>query len=396
MRWLEDIGAAVLRGLVRFGAGALSGALIYLLFAEGSGAAALGLADLLLAPLSGEPWLPGAEGARPLLVAGLFGALAALVYGPMLRVLSEVHPSLAGALRRMRLSLKGAQIHVGGVALNLTTDQVDALYPLYVELLTRVSNQSLKRPSGEHLGELKPAIDHLYATFATARGLLSAAGPAELSVGSVEGAPSAELLVVRALDGCIRPFLSRWHPHWDRWQRTGLPEARWPHREACRADLDETLKACRVVIDELGVFFGAKAEGGSAARGDALLAKFQPEDPATASPVGWGEAVDAAYLGLWRRLSVGAAELRGAGDLTALAEAAKEALLSLPAIPPDARLRPGERRPDEVMLAWCTLLSTLLSTQGAAPELELAAARAALIAALGPMPGADDRGAWPA
>jgi hypothetical protein len=392
MRWLENIGLFVVRGLVLLAAGALSGALIYLLFAEGSGAAVEGLADLLLVPFTGEPALGAAEGARPLLVAGLLGALSTVVYGPLLKILSEVHPSFAGALRRMRLSLKGAQINVGGVALELTTAQVDALYPLYVELLTRVSNQSLLRPSGEHLGELKPAIDNLYKTFELARGLLSAAGPAEVSVGSAEGAPSAELLIVRALDGYIRPFLSRWHPHWDRWQGTGLPEARWPHREACRADLDKTLAACRVVIGELGVFFGAKAEAADVARGDALLATFTPADPAPGSPVGWGESVDAAYLGLWRKLMAGALELSDPSALAGLAELAKEALLALPPIPPDARLRVGERRPDEAMMAWLTLILELSQAQTQPVE----DVRRALLDALGAMPGTDDKGAWSA
>jgi hypothetical protein len=55
----------------------------------------------------------------------------------------------------------------------------------------------------------------------------------------------------------------------------------------------------------------------------------------------------------------GALELSDPSALAGLAELAKEALLALPPIPPDARLRVGERRPDVAMMAWLTLILEL-------------------------------------
>jgi hypothetical protein len=437
---LPEKGAALGQLALRALGGGLTGGLLYLLSADDQGVAWGALGDLALkaaSPLLRALGLGGAApptGLGPLLSAAGIGALG-VIFGPSaLRVIAATHPALAAMMRRARVSGLTLRLPLaGGTELKLDTAQADALYPLYVQLSSRVSNQSLAlpRPGGpEYIGDLGIAIKSLRELFEHMRAALTSNGPEQVAV---LGGGSAATLVVQAIDGAIRPFLSRWHPHWDRWVETGLPEARWPAHLECRADLERALARCRAVVAALGALYGAEGpalEGEEVpAMGDELARTFGTAHPNTLRPVGWGKVIDEAWVRLHRTLVVGiggldspaplpstpAALRTGLAEWRALLDEVEAAIAALPPIPPDALVRAGEdgvpeRRPDDTFLQYLRALREPLPYLPAADEVLADAApreqledvaevlndaRERLRGALLLRPGEEDRGPLP-
>jgi hypothetical protein len=386
--------------LRRATAGALVGLWVWAAFSEGFNPALVSLGELLMVPLSEtSPWEPAA-GALPLLWVSTLGACSAWLLQGTLSLIAAFHPALGLALRRSRVRVSLGSFKISGLDLNFSQGQADALYPLYIELRSRVTNHRLiKEHDGnqEHIGSLKPAFDSLYGLFATMRQAMRDAGPGGLPL--LERAEGAEadpaLKAIEAIDAKVRPFLSRWHPHFDQWQKTGLPERRWGQWEACREDLDLALTEVRALVAELDVVYGVPPSNDQTPTheaGRALLDAMSKHDPDTTTPVGWGPEIDLAYVKLWHQLRAGllqpGLDAEGVEKLALLAEAA---LVALPVIPPDVRLRVGERRPDDQMLSWCAALR-----QPQEPDQGFEDWIGGLIEYLGPRPGSTDQGPWSA
>ena len=387
-------------GARRAAGGALIGIWVWAAFSEGFNAALVALGELLLALLSGgSPWAPAAE-ALPIFWVLLLGAASAWALQGALGLIGSFHPALGQALRRSRVRVSLGSFKIGGVDVNISQGQADALYPLYVELRSRVSNHRLIKDhdeAQEHIGSLKPAFDSLYGLFATMRQAMRDAGPAGLPLleraDQTQGDPS--LLAIEAVDACVRPFLSRWHPLFDQWQKTGLPERRWGQWAACRADLDLALAGVRALVAELDVVYGvrgASAPTPPAEAGRALLNQMSKHDPDATTAVGWGPEIDAAVVKVWHQLRAGllrpGLDAEGVEQLASLAEAA---LVALPVIPPDVRLRVAERRPDAELLSWCAVLRRPQEDDQTDEEWI-----GGLIEDLGARPGSADRGPWQA
>jgi hypothetical protein len=418
--------------------GALGGGLLYLLLADGAaeGWAALGALALEVVGPALRPLRPGGAevplGLGPVLGAAGVGVLWATAGPGLVQALGAAHPALAAALRRARVRELTLRLPLGpGANLSLDTSQADALYPLFVQLSTRVSNHSLRigRPgSEEEIGDLGKAIESLRGLFPILREGLTAQGPAQAGL---FGGPSPAGLVAQAVDGAVRPFLARWHPHWDRWAATGLPEARWPLNKDCRADLEVALRACRRIVAALGTLYGAPTppDEAPAAAGAAVAADFSPPHPYTHSPVGWGLVIDAAWAQLHRTLIMGLGGIESPSSIPvtpdalraalqgwrSMVEATSAALSALPLIPPEALLRLSEddvleRRPDDAMLAYLRALREPLPYLPADPEAPAAdagadelndvadllhEAREKLRGLLLQRPGAEDRGPLP-
>jgi hypothetical protein len=380
--------------------GALIGLWGWAAFSEGFTPALVALGELLMAPVSGaSPWAPAAE-ALPILWVSLLGAVSTWALHGALGLIGSVHPALGGALRRTRVRVKVGSIKLPGVGeVELSQGQADALHPLYVELRSRVANHRLVKEHDdghkEHIGALRPAFDSLHRLFGVMREVMHAAGPSgQPLLDRTEGAKlDAAQQAIEAVDACVRPFLSRWHPHFDRWEKTGLPERRWGQWENCRNDLDLTLDAVRPLVAALDVVYGLRAADApkpAEEAGSGLLKGFSKADPDLTTPVGWGAEIDAAYLKLWHQLRVGLLQPGlDAERVEKLAARADEVLAALPFIPPDARLREGERRPDEAILSWCTELRRLQQDDEGHDKWI-----ARLEAALGDRPGSKDRGQW--
>lgn len=104
-----------------------------------------------------------------------------------------------------------------------------AAWALYVELVTRVATT----PKGEGPGDIREALTSLHSIFSTTRQILRDAGPkVGISVGSVGG------IAIAVLNKGLRPFLTRWHPSYSRWERErGTGVDRWPEEASFWADL---------------------------------------------------------------------------------------------------------------------------------------------------------------
>jgi hypothetical protein len=92
---------------------------------------------------------------------------------------------------------------VGEVSWAPDPTQRKAAWELYVELVTRVSTQSLDLEGGL----LREALNSLYSLFDTTREILRAAGP---DVGA--GPDTVGGVAIAVLNKGVRPVLTKWHP----------------------------------------------------------------------------------------------------------------------------------------------------------------------------------------
>ena len=107
--------------------------------------------------------------------------------------------------------------------------QRNAAWAMYVELVTRVSIQTLDVDDGI----LREALDSLYALFAVTRDVLREDGP---KVGASKDTVGGIALIV--LNQVLRPFLTKWHRRLTEHEKTNKPEREWEHEMACRAELE--------------------------------------------------------------------------------------------------------------------------------------------------------------
>ncbi len=129
-------------------------------------------------------------------------------------------------------------------------DEVEAkaAWELYIELVTRISTQPLDRD----VSVAREALDSLYSLFETTRNVLRDAGPA---VGIVRDSVGG--IAVAVLNQGLRPFLSRWHSRYGRWEAgeaepgKGAPaDFDWPDREEFYRELE-------ALQNDLGEYAGA-------------------------------------------------------------------------------------------------------------------------------------------
>lgn len=84
------------------------------------------------------------------------------------------------------------------VEINFETDDQDAAWELYVEMLTRIVTQPL--PS--EVGDEKTALDSVYSLFATTRGILRQRGRSTIQFSRI---------AIPVLNQIVRPFTAKWH-----------------------------------------------------------------------------------------------------------------------------------------------------------------------------------------
>ena len=103
---------------------------------------------------------------------------------------------------------------IGGAEWEADVTERKAAWSLYVELVTRITVQSLEADQGL----LREALNSLYSMFAITRQILREAGPGVgLSSKSVGG------IAIAVLNKGLRPFLSKWHPLLQTWEAQKPP-----------------------------------------------------------------------------------------------------------------------------------------------------------------------------
>jgi hypothetical protein len=80
----------------------------------------------------------------------------------------------------------------------------EAAWEMYVELITRISVEKLNDDDGT----LRESFNSLYSLFDTTRSILRKYGPDVAKPDRI----SFGLIAISALNGSLRPFLSKWHP----------------------------------------------------------------------------------------------------------------------------------------------------------------------------------------
>jgi hypothetical protein len=133
----------------------------------------------------------------------------------------------------------------GEMTMTVSKEQRDAAWALYVELSTRISVQRLEADNGS----IREALNSLYNLFQITREVLREAGP-EVADGPQSVGPAA----IKILNVGIRPFLSKWHVAFSRFEAQQKPtssasgfvmdESSWEHYQ-------EFFDALRVMQDNL-------------------------------------------------------------------------------------------------------------------------------------------------
>jgi hypothetical protein len=103
---------------------------------------------------------------------------------------------------------------IGGAEWEADVTERKAAWSLYVELVTRITVQSLETDQGL----LREALNSLHTMFAITRQILREAGPdVGISSASVGG------IAIAVLNKGLRPFLSKWHPLLQTWEAQKPP-----------------------------------------------------------------------------------------------------------------------------------------------------------------------------
>ncbi len=147
---------------------------------------------------------------------------------------------------------------IGSVRIEPNYAQRDAAWSLYVELVTRISTETLYE--GE--GILREALNSLYRLFDITRDILKKAGsqvgPNHNQVGGI---------AIAALNEGLRPFLAEWHPKLQLWESTRPAdvsikewEVRWDDEAKMRAALKRLTSDLAQYAKALAQIAGVKEE----------------------------------------------------------------------------------------------------------------------------------------
>jgi hypothetical protein len=141
------------------------------------------------------------------------------------------------------------KLGVSDVKVAFDPDGLQQLWRFFIEITSSVAARPL--PTGE--GSLEQALKSIYSLFERARADLSAKPPRGTAPA---GVVPAHAYVLGILNEDLRPFLTRWHPRLDAWNRNGLPESTWPLRNICRSDLEITRQRTVERAWQLGAALG--------------------------------------------------------------------------------------------------------------------------------------------
>jgi hypothetical protein len=106
--------------------------------------------------------------------------------------------NLRTSLNRFGLEKVRLNLPILGLDIDLTQDDQDAAWELYIEMLTRIVTQPLPAEAGDEM----TALDSVYSLFPTTREILRARGRGTIHFSKV---------AIPVLNQVVRPFTARWH-----------------------------------------------------------------------------------------------------------------------------------------------------------------------------------------
>ncbi|MGB7273473.1 MAG: hypothetical protein WBC69_09255 [Geitlerinemataceae cyanobacterium] len=140
---------------------------------------------------------------------------------------------------------------IGGAEWEADITERKAAWALYVELVTRITVESLQSDEGL----LREALNSLYSMFAITRQILREAGPdVGISHNSVGG------IAIALLNRGLRPFLSKWHPLLQAWEAQRLPTTSPKEYEKNWLQEPELRQELQLLSEELDEYVKALAE----------------------------------------------------------------------------------------------------------------------------------------
>jgi hypothetical protein len=140
---------------------------------------------------------------------------------------------------------------IGGAEWEADQTERRAAWALYVELVTRITVQSLESDSGL----LREALNSLHSMFAITRQILREAGPGVgLSPASVGG------IAIAVLNKGLRPFLSKWHPLLQAWEAQRPPATSPKEHEKNWSEEPQFRQELQLLTKELEQYANALAE----------------------------------------------------------------------------------------------------------------------------------------
>jgi hypothetical protein len=123
-------------------------------------------------------------------------------------------------------------------------------WSLFVDTTTRIATQ----PMSDEEGDDGIVLKSLYDLFQSSRKSIMEMEPTRVLPSRRKNLETVETYVLAMLNQSLRPFLSKWHPVWDTWQKSnpGAASSGWSqHRE-----FREALKALQPEIRERAIGLG--------------------------------------------------------------------------------------------------------------------------------------------
>ena len=108
-------------------------------------------------------------------------------------VISEENLSYAWAMKSLKINVKFLEMEW-----EPSTEDQDAAWEMYIEMLTRVTTQHLEPDHGDE----KTALESIHLLFGLTRGILRAHG---------RGCITFSKVAIVVLNQIIRPFTAKWH-----------------------------------------------------------------------------------------------------------------------------------------------------------------------------------------
>ncbi len=119
------------------------------------------------------------------------------------------------------------QVEIQGIRFTSAGMQRRVAWRLFVEMATRIATQ----PMAEEEGDDGIALSSLYELFQLTRKALAEMEPTPSATGD-----TVETFALDMLNSDLRPFLSKWHPLWDVYVKTGKNEE-WSAHTQFREEL---------------------------------------------------------------------------------------------------------------------------------------------------------------
>lgn len=140
---------------------------------------------------------------------------------------------------------------IGGAEWEADVTERKAAWALYVELVTRITVESLQSDQGL----LREALNSLYKMFEITRQILREAGPdVGISHNSVGG------IAIAVLNQGLRPFLSKWHPLLQAWEAQRPPNTSPKEHENNWSQEPQLRQELRLLSEELDKYVKALAQ----------------------------------------------------------------------------------------------------------------------------------------